>query len=142
MNERISGWEIQPCKNNTLVFAYASLIRVGEKSILADTTLRNINRLLLHRSFYSTSHFSLSWSKDLIEPKIVPWNALLLPISNIILNHWRRLLEFYLHPNKEFSVATYYLALIHCDIQNINKNCESSKCHSKSRFSLYIRVLY
>ncbi|WVZ97015.1 LOW QUALITY PROTEIN: hypothetical protein U9M48_042582, partial [Paspalum notatum var. saurae] len=70
---------------------------------------------------------SLPNISDLIGNKLAVWNNLLPRLANVVLCQDDNIFQCNLHPNGKFSIKSYYLALIHTDVPNINKPLWSLK---------------
>jgi hypothetical protein len=53
---------------------------------------------------------------------LAAWNELIPHIANIVQCHERDEFQWNLHPNGKFSVKSHYLAMIHTDVPNLNKD--------------------
>jgi hypothetical protein len=86
---------------------------------------------------FSTLFINISWRRDLIGNKLAAWNDLVSCIANIVLSQEQD--EFYwnLHPSGQFSVKSYYLAMIHGDVPNLNQHLWKLKAPLKVKIFLW-----
>jgi hypothetical protein len=76
----------------------------------------------------------------LIGPKLTAWNELFPRIANISLTQEQYVFRCNLDPKDQFSVKSYYLALIHQDVLNLNKIIWKTKTSLKIKsFMWYLR---
>jgi hypothetical protein len=62
------------------------------------------------------------WQRDLFEPKLVAWNELLSRLTNFSLAQGHDKFHWNFNPNGQFSVKSFYQAMIRTPVPNANKN--------------------
>lgn len=79
----------------------------------------------------------ISFRRDLIGQNLVAWDAVLSQTANIVLTHEQDEFRWNLTSSGMFSVKSHYLALVHCDIPNINNQLWKLKVPLKVRIFLW-----
>jgi hypothetical protein len=80
---------------------------------------------------------NFSWHRDLIGHKLVAWNELLPGLASVVLSDDQDKFRWNLTPNRQFTVKSHYLALIHLDVPNINKRLWKLKAPLKIKIFLW-----
>jgi hypothetical protein len=133
----------------TFIIRDGSQTRFWEDKWLGNATLREQHPCLYNivrqkqdnvAEVLSSSPPNLSWHRNLIWQKLAAWNELIPCMANIILCHEWEEFQWNLHPNGKFSVKSQYLAMIHADVPNINKDLWKLKTPLKIKiFMWYLR---
>ena len=97
---------------------------------------RNATNCIL-RQYGSSFPPNLSWHIILIGQKLVSYNSLLPCIDNIQLTQEHDVFHWNLHPNGEFSVPSYYEAMIQSCVPNLNKRRWKLKAPLKVKVFLW-----
>jgi hypothetical protein len=129
----------------TFIIKNGSQIRFWEDIWLGTSSPRDQYSCLYHiarhkqvtvADVFSTSPLNLSWRRDLIGPKLVVWNELLPRLGSVVLSDEQDGFRWNLAPNRQFSMKSHYLALIHLDVPNLNKRLWKLKAHLKVKIFL------
>jgi hypothetical protein len=80
----------------------------------------------------ATSPPTVMFRRDLICPRLFPWNALLLPLESVQLSEGHDKFYWNLQSNEKFAVSSLYNAIIQPEI-SVDKNKKNWKMKNTAR---------